>query len=652
MNNHVPSPAPGSDGAATEHRDLEALRALLLLDERHRTQGLKTEIDELRRAALLDTQFETRLAEALTTALANAQAQDPKGMARALAPAVVKSIRREIVNSRDDMVEALYPITGRLVSAAVRDAIRKLAADINRRVDSATSPQFVVAKVRSVVTRRPVSDFLITQTGPAHIASVLVMDKATGNVMREWLPDDGPQSEETPGAAPRTALYSALASFAENHGGGTDSQLREIDLNGHKVLMHHTVRKTLVAEFDGSLTAAQLEAFAQDGSWLQEQTPQTIASSGYTPRLLTAGKSVGRGRRIAKRIVWSALLAGLVGLSGWFVFEHTMFARDLADIRAQIDASGLDGYPLSVTGNRSDATARIEGLLPIGATLPVDDMTARMRRVETIAVATRPIADDAAIAALTAGLDARSARANALEGRLEALDGAITENRSGLDALNERIAANQSMVSGLGGSLNALEGRLGTLSGQSGAQASDLAQSRQAIEAIGRRIAALSTDLANLLEQTARDAGALDADLEDLNREVIALRAEIAALETRNAAQNAARAATLTAFIEAQELRFDDAAGFAEPDLAHAALTRIADAAIETGARLRVLGFGDLVGTPERTLAVSAERAALVAQILETLGVGADRLDIIGMGAQVFEGKTPDRRVVLRVVSD
>ena len=59
----------------------------------------------------LTESVETVLVEVLRTA----QARDHERVASALAPLIVSSMRAEIRNSRDMMVEALYPITGRLV---------------------------------------------------------------------------------------------------------------------------------------------------------------------------------------------------------------------------------------------------------------------------------------------------------------------------------------------------------------------------------------------------------------------------------------------------------------------------------------------------------------------------------------------------------
>ena len=60
--------------------------------------------------------------------------RDHERLAEAMAPVVVETIHAELVNSRDKMVEALYPITGRLVSAYVANAFKDLLAETSRPV--------------------------------------------------------------------------------------------------------------------------------------------------------------------------------------------------------------------------------------------------------------------------------------------------------------------------------------------------------------------------------------------------------------------------------------------------------------------------------------------------------------------------------------
>ena len=238
-----------------EQTDLARLRALLLAADREATDAKAAELasgleDRVRRDELL-----AAITEHLATALRDAEERDPRAMARALSPAVVKCIRREISNSRDEMVEALYPITGRLVRAAVRDAIGKLASDVNARLNAMTSPAIISAQIKSIIFRKPASTFLITSVGSVgSILSALLVDRETGALLRQWRPDASGEAGEA-SAHGLSSILSALSSFTEQNFREQGSELRTLDLNGRNVILRQSPRHLLALEVQGEAEA-------------------------------------------------------------------------------------------------------------------------------------------------------------------------------------------------------------------------------------------------------------------------------------------------------------------------------------------------------------------------------------------------------------
>jgi hypothetical protein len=74
--------------------------------------------------------------------------QEHDRLSGALAPLIVSSMRQEIRNSREMMVDALYPITGQLVKAAVRNAFNELLETINTKLDEGFSVDRWRAKIQ------------------------------------------------------------------------------------------------------------------------------------------------------------------------------------------------------------------------------------------------------------------------------------------------------------------------------------------------------------------------------------------------------------------------------------------------------------------------------------------------------------------------
>ena len=119
--------------------EFDRLKQLLLRPETDRLEAMESKVEALDRRLGAPDRLEAATSEILVEAFRRAEIARHRELAGAVAPVVVAAIRSEIKNSKDMMVEALYPITGRLVAAAVANAFRDLVADLNERIDRTLS---------------------------------------------------------------------------------------------------------------------------------------------------------------------------------------------------------------------------------------------------------------------------------------------------------------------------------------------------------------------------------------------------------------------------------------------------------------------------------------------------------------------------------
>ncbi len=103
-------------------------------------------------------------------------------LASAVAPLIVKTIKTEIRNSQDELVEAIYPATGRIVQAYLTSALRDLANDINRRFE--LNP--VMLRLRSLITGKSVAELAIAATQRLRLEEVYLIRRGSGELMARW----------------------------------------------------------------------------------------------------------------------------------------------------------------------------------------------------------------------------------------------------------------------------------------------------------------------------------------------------------------------------------------------------------------------------------------------------------------------------------
>ena len=141
-------------------------------------KSLRQQVDALDQRLGTKERLEAATADILVNAFRDAEHRQHRELSRAVAPVVVAAIQSEIRNSRDMMVEALYPITGRLVAAAVADAFRNLVTSINERVDTMMSMHLWKLRLRSWITRRPLSELLLAEATRPQIRRILLLSAA------------------------------------------------------------------------------------------------------------------------------------------------------------------------------------------------------------------------------------------------------------------------------------------------------------------------------------------------------------------------------------------------------------------------------------------------------------------------------------------
>ena len=374
---------------AINNPEMEVLRNILLGDERRELDDLRRELSESLQASEVTS---TKLAEladetermrarssdpdvfleaaagALPDALRRAGQDNPSALSRALSPFVVTSIRKEIANSRDEMVDALYPITGRLVAASVRNSIAKLSEDINERVDSLTSMAMWKARVQAWRTGEPVSKFLLTTGGEFHVLRAMLLDRGAGTPLSVAEADDVAERSDTNLIS---GLLAALSNLTEEVYTSAADELRRVDLNGRQIAFRRSASQLLVIEFVGQPAAEVLSdidrRFADIVS-LGERDDQAALDTEVSALLdleSTARSPAQESKPAFAK--WAFIVFAVLAL-GWLAgsaVARWQLNRAVDNMQAVIDRNALlTAFPISIEADHDDKSLVVQGLLP------------------------------------------------------------------------------------------------------------------------------------------------------------------------------------------------------------------------------------------------------------------------------------------------
>lgn len=575
-----------ADLAPESDPDLGQLKRLLLVDERRHLDALQRSVSALDRRLGTDDRFCRAVADSLVVALKVAEIEQHRDLAGVMAPIVVAGIRREIAESKEVMVEALYPLMGRLVTTAVAHALRQLAEDLNRRLESKLSPRLLKLRLRALLTRRPFAELVLAAAAEDRVERLLLLDRASGAVLATSVLRDGRVAAEEASSDALNllgGLMAAIIEFADHALSEVNGELRTLDFGGQSVLLRVSPLYVVAAISSGP-TSARLQQAVDDSFLTFLERDHAVAASALAAlhEVLHAAPPQPRGRSLGYLGIVALIIAlglGWAGSEAWLRGrQHGAQAAMLASIARSPE---LLGYPLDLVLDRGRSTLTASGLAP------TPEAWAGVRRRLEEGFPGFRVEERLAIVSETP--QARETRASLREAEARA------------DALHARLTDLSAKVEGLAPAMAGLE--TAQRNGEA-ALRSGLAETADQIGRVEQETAAalaahpLRSEVAEIRRETAELAGRLDAP-------------------DRRLVETAARTAVF----------FGEDAAYRDPERAAATLEVLALALRADGvARLRIVGYGDSLGGIKANQRVARLRAERVAADLMRLGVEPSRL--------------------------
>jgi outer membrane protein OmpA-like peptidoglycan-associated protein len=565
-----------------EPSEFEELKRVLFSPETQRLEGLEASLGRIEERAGSDQSLTNAVSRILIEAFRRAELDRHRELATTVAPVVVDAIRAEIRNSRDEVVEALYPITGRLVSAGIANAIRDLISRIDDRMTSIFSLRHWRWRFKAMLTGRPLSEIALAESRRAEIRRLFLIERGTGRLIARWAAHDQADGQADDRGELVAGLVAAITDFARNVFAADAGDLRTIDLGGTQILVRASQRAIVAADYAGTLRPhigkllddafmSLIDRFDR-GEEISEPSLGEIAAriDAAAPEETARG---GRGIVILLAGLLAILAFVSVGpISKWLHAERV----ERAFSKMLTANPQLRRYPLKAVMDDASSTVIVRGLRPEG------------------------ISDEAIIAALRKPASPYAVRVDA--------DTAINPRRVAelehASADLGRIAAEtQAAVAALGQRIDAAT--------QAGSE--DQAKLRLAIDNEAGRIASIREEFADRTAELKTAQGKLEGAISALKGAVDTPLDRLERLMRRTS------------------IFFSQNEAVADPDGAGRALDQLAELLKQTGEHIRVAGHTDEIGSLALNRALSHRRAEAVVRMLVERGVPAQQLSIVSL---------------------
>ena len=603
----------------------EEIKRLLLSDELDLLETLRTRFDRLETRVGDDPALSASISRIIVEVLQEAGIRDHDRLARTMAPLVVAAMREEIRNSRDMMVDALYPITGRLVAAAVRNAFQELLEKINRKIDDSLSAERWQVRLKARMTGRSEAEILLERNPPFEIEEILVIHKGTGLLVAH-----AGESLEAEGRIDSdliSGMLTAIMAFARDAMGAAESgELRTIGFAESEVFLRSSPAVILAVKASGppprQFRARLEEVFCDlidrwgepigrsDGSLPDPERPALMADLQQRLRSLDeATESPIKAPSRKGLVVLAAAAAILLAWAGYGVFQSYRAAgiQEMASNAVAQDPV-VAGYPIDVRYDSEAHRVEVSGLLP--------DAAAKERVAQALAQALPEVPSEITVRLLP-------------RGEVEQIAERQSGLRASLDELTGRLAGLEDLTGQVGNSVSSVSGDLGSQM---------------------KRLEQQFVDLESM-------AGSLEKSIDGLDRKV---NDDLALVDNRLQGLESPEPSSLDRlqrWTEEHAIFFTRDAEFKSPSSADTKLRALADLLAGSPAEvsLRVVGYSDRIGTREENRILSLSRAEAVSTRLAALKVAPERLLAVGRGPERALTSTtgPDggnRRVEFEIV--
>lgn len=231
-----------SHSRGDEEEAFDLLRTLLFDEYRQQITQMREQVTQLQ--AVLDA--------------LERQIQDEEALVNTITPVIAGAIRTNISESRDEMIDALYPIMGRLVQRSVMEAMRDLAQRIDQQMRRTLDFQSLWRRFQARL--RGVSDAEMTMRTalPIQVDEIFLIHKETGLLLLHLSkhasknPDPNDDVGKMDDSDIISGMLTAINEFTEDAFGRKDEEaLNEIQYGGRSILLERAHLVYIAVVIDG-----------------------------------------------------------------------------------------------------------------------------------------------------------------------------------------------------------------------------------------------------------------------------------------------------------------------------------------------------------------------------------------------------------------
>ncbi|EAS20942.1 cell envelope biogenesis protein OmpA [Nonlabens mediterrranea] len=228
----------------TEDEKLALLKTILLTDDREYAESITHKINVLEEIL----RERHRLSEKVTPIIKEELEEFSKNIPKDLGPVITESLKVQIKNSKDEVVEALYPILGKMIKKYISQEIKVLSEQVNKTAKDTLSIQGLKRKMKSIFTGVSENEIIISDLGNAKVEQVFVIEKGSGILIGSF------HLKETVDQDMISGMLTAIKGFVEDAFKQSNHDLQSIEYDLYEIHLHNFHKYYIATAVSGTFT--------------------------------------------------------------------------------------------------------------------------------------------------------------------------------------------------------------------------------------------------------------------------------------------------------------------------------------------------------------------------------------------------------------
>ncbi len=228
-----------------EEKDkLALLKTLLLTEEKEFVDSMAKRVNTIYQVL----HHQEKLSQKIDPIIDDRLDDFVKEIPSTLGPTITKTLKEEIKNSQDAVVEALFPIIGKMIKKYIAHEIKILSENITQKTKSAFSFKNWFKKAKARAQGVSVGDLAIADYAKPRLIQLFVIEKNSGILIADY----SPVGNDTIDKDMVAGMLTAIKSFVEDAFEGGEQNLEAIDYELYKIHIQNFYSYYIAAVISGA----------------------------------------------------------------------------------------------------------------------------------------------------------------------------------------------------------------------------------------------------------------------------------------------------------------------------------------------------------------------------------------------------------------